>query len=191
MDDAEQIAPGSVRAWRAWLREHHADVRGVWLEVPDRSATGDDALSYENAVCEALCWGWIDGQVRAGGAATGSAIWMSPRRPGSPWAASNRARVARLLAEGRMQPAGQALVDAARTDGSWSVLVEPEQGVEPEALRAGLDADPAARAFWDALPPSARLHALTQVATAKRDDTRQRRIETLVAQCHAGERPDR
>jgi uncharacterized protein YdeI (YjbR/CyaY-like superfamily) len=191
MDDAEQIAPGSLRAWRDWLREHHAHVRGVWLEVPDRNAAGDDALSYENAVCEALCWGWIDGQVRAGGAATGSALWMSPRRPGSPWAASNRARVARLLAEGRMQPAGQALVDAARTDGSWSVLVGPEQGVEPPALREGLDADPAARAFWDALPPSARLYALTQVATAKRDDTRQRRIEKLVAQCRAGERPDR
>jgi uncharacterized protein YdeI (YjbR/CyaY-like superfamily) len=90
-----------------------------------------------------------------------------------------------------MQPAGQALVDAARTDGSWSVLVGPEQGVEPPALREGLDADPAARAFWDALPPSARLYALTQVATAKRDDTRQRRIEKLVAQCRAGERPDR
>jgi uncharacterized protein YdeI (YjbR/CyaY-like superfamily) len=191
MDEAEQVAPGSLTAWHDWLREHHADVRGVWLEMTARVAEGDDALSYENAVCEALCWGWIDGQVRGAADGRGAAIWMSPRRRGSAWAASNRARVARLVEEGRMRQPGQAVVDAARADGSWTVLVGPEQGEEPDALRAGLDADPAARAFWDALPPSARLFALTQLATAKREPTRLSRIEKLLAQCRAGERPDR
>lgn len=191
MDEADQIAPGSLAAWRRWLEEHHTDPSGVWVEVPERNAAGDDALSYENAVCEALCWGWIDGQSRAGGADTGSALWFSPRRRGSVWAASNRARVERLEAEGRLQPPGRAAVEAARADGSWSVLIGPEQGVEPDALREGLDADPAARAFWDALPPSARLYALTQVAIAKREETRRARVEKLLAQCRAGVRPDR
>lgn len=191
MDEAEQVAPGSLTAWHDWLREHHADARGVWLEMTARVAEGDDALSYENAVREALCWGWIDGRVRGAADGRGGAIWMSPRRRGSAWAASNRARVATLVDEGRMRPPGQAVVDAARADGSWSVLVGPERGEEPDALRAGLDADPAARAFWDALPPSARLYALTQVATAKRETTRLARIETLLVQCRAGERPDR
>lgn len=191
MDEAEQVAPGSLTAWHEWLREHHGDARGVWLEMTARVAEGDDALSYENAVCEALCWGWIDGRVRGAVDGRGAAIWMSPRRRGSAWAASNRARVARLVEEGRMRPPGQAVVDTARADGSWTVLVGPEQGEEPDALRAGLDADPAARAFWDALPPSARLFALTQLATAKRESTRLARIEKLLAQCRAGERPDR
>lgn len=191
MDDAERLAPGSRSRWGAWLADHHADTRGVWLAVPDRVADGDDALSYENAVCEALCWGWIDGQARSGGGVGGSVIWFSPRRPGSPWAASNRARAERLEAEGRMRPPGRALVDGARGDGSWTVLVGPENGVEPDALRRGLDADPAARAFWEALPRSVRLYALTQVATAKREETRLSRVEKLVAQCVAGERPDR
>ena len=190
MDDAEVVEVGSASAWGRWLDEHGATARGAWLAVPDRRAEGDDALSYENAVCEALCRGWIDGTARSG-PASGSVIWFSPRRPGSPWAASNRSRVARLEADGRMRPAGQALVDAARADGSWTLLVGPENGEEPDALRSGLDADPAARAFWDALPPSARLFALTQVALAKRDDTRTRRIEALGARCAAGERPDR
>lgn len=191
MDEAEQVAPGSLAAWRDWLRGHHADARGVWLEMTARVAEGDDALSYENAVCEALCWGWIDGRVRGALDDRGPAIWMSPRRRGSAWAASNRARVARLVDEGRMRPAGQAVVDAAVADGSWSVLVGPEQGEEPDELRAGLEADPVARTFWDALPPSARLFALTQLATAKREPTRLSRIEKLLAQCRAGERPDR
>lgn len=190
MDDAPTVAPPDAHAWREWLAEHHASSRGAWLAVPDRRAEGVDALSYENAVCEALCWGWIDGTARSG-PETGSVIWFSPRRAGSPWAASNRARVERLLADGRMQPAGRALVDAAQADGSWSLLVGPENGEEPPSLRSGLDADPAARAFWDSLPRSAKLFALTQVALAKRDDTRQRRIDALVARCAAGERPDR
>lgn len=191
MDEAERLAPGSRSRWGSWLAEHHADARGVWLEVPDRIAVGDDALSYEHAVCEALCWGWIDGQARSGGDAGGSVIWFSPRRPRSPWAASNRARVERLEAEGSMRPPGRAVVEDARADGSWEVLVGPENGVEPDALRRGLDADPAARAFWEALPRSARLYALTQVATARREETRLSRIGRLVAQCAAGERPDR
>lgn len=190
MDDAPTVAPTDVHGWHTWLAEHHASARGVWLAVPDRRAEGTDALSYENAVCEALCWGWIDATARSG-PESGSVIWFSPRRTGSPWAASNRARVERLVAEGRMQPAGQALVDGAHADGSWTILVGPENGEEPPLLREGLDAHPAARAFWDALPRSARLFALTQVALARRDDTRRRRIEKLLVQCAAGERPDR
>ncbi|WP_375003728.1 YdeI family protein [Aeromicrobium sp. CTD01-1L150] len=189
LEDAERLELPSRPAWGAWLTEHHDHSTGAWLRIDDRSAPGEDALSYENAVLEALCWGWIDGQTRTEGPA--SLIWFSPRRRGSPWAASNKARLELLAAQGRMQPAGIALVEAAKVDGSWTVLDGPEAGIEPPGLTEALDAAPPARSFWDALPPSARKYALTQVATAKRPATRASRIERIVQRCAAEERPDR
>lgn len=188
MDDAETIHPESATAWGAWLEEHHGRDSGVWVRIDDRTAPGDHALSYENAVLEALCWGWIDATARSQGL-EGSVIWFSPRRSSSPWAASNKARILRLEAEGRMQPAGRALVEAARVNGMWSVLEGPEAGIEPAALTAGLDADPSARTFWDGLPPSTRKTALTAVALAKQDATKASRIAKIVSDCAAGRRP--
>lgn len=189
LDDAERVEPTDRRAWASWLEEHHDASGGVWVRLDQRKAPGTEAHSYENAVCEALCWGWIDGQTRTEPGA--SLIWFSPRRPRSGWAATNKARVERLLAEGRMRPAGIAMIERARADGSWTMLDGPEAGIEPPALAAALDDQPDARAFWDALPPSARKYALTQIATAKRDETRASRVHTIVRRCAAGERPDR
>ncbi len=189
LDDAGRVEPADRAAWAAWLARHHTSSDGTWVRLDDRKAPGADAHSYENAVCEALCWGWIDGQTRRAGDA--SLIWFSPRRPGSGWAATNKARIERLLDQGRMQPSGLAMIQRAQADGSWSVLDGPEAGVEPPGLAAALDADPAARAYWDGLPPSARKYALTQIALAKRDATRTSRIADVVSRCARQERPDR
>lgn len=190
MDDAEVLHPTSAADWGTWLEAHHADSTGVWLRIDDRTAPGDEVLSYENAVLEALCWGWIDGQARSQGL-EGSRIWFSPRRPRSPWAASNKARLERLLAEDRMRAPGLAVVEQARANGMWEVLDGPEALLEPDVLAHALDADPPARAFWDTLPASARKYALTQVAMAQRDETKAARVARLVERCAAGERPDR
>lgn len=188
MDEAPVVAPRSAAAWGKWLREHHASSAGVWLRVDDRKAPGAEALSYENAVLEGLCWGWIDAQakVSADGA---SLLWFSRRRPGSPWAATNKRRIDLLEATDRLQPPGRALVEAARADGSWTLLDGPEAGIEPSELAGALDAAPAARQHWDAFPPSARKQGLTQVALARRPETRARRIAKLVADAERDVRP--
>lgn len=190
MDDAAVLHPETAAAWGTWLEAHHADTAGVWLRIDDRTAPGDEALSYENAVLEALCWGWIDGQAKSLGV-EGSRIWFSPRRAQSPWAASNKARLERLIAEDRMRAPGLAVVEQAKANGMWQVLDGPEALLEPDVLTRALDATPAARAFWDGLPASARKYALTQVALAKRDETKASRVASIVTRCAAGERPDR
>ncbi|MGJ9412455.1 YdeI family protein [Aeromicrobium sp. CF4.19] len=188
-DTAERLEPASRGEWAAWLARHHTRGTGVWVRLDDRRAEGEDAHSYENAVLEALCWGWIDGQTRRDGPA--SLIWFSPRRARSGWAATNKARLEQLVAQDRMQPPGLAAVEAARANGSWTVLDGPEAGVVPPELSDALAAEPDAGEFWDALPPSARKYALSQVALAKRDVTRRSRVDRIVRQCANGERPDR
>ncbi|GAA2068861.1 YdeI/OmpD-associated family protein [Aeromicrobium halocynthiae] len=185
----ERVEPPSRSQWGRWLAEHHASSPGVWLRIDARNAPGDDALSYDNTVRELLCWGWVDGQARRDGEA--SLVWCCPRRPGSGWAATNKARVAELTEQGRMQGPGLVAVEVARANGSWTVLDGPEAGLEPEELTTALDAVPRARRFWDELPPSARKHALSQIAFAKREATRRSRIEAVVRRCAAHERPDR
>lgn len=188
-DVAPVVHPESAAAWGAWLAENHGSSTGVWVRIDDRTGRYG-RMAYEDAVCEALCWGWIDGQTRSG-SETGSQIWFTRRQARSAWAATNKARAARLEAEGRLQPSGVAMIEAAQANGMWSVLDGPEAGLEPDELSTALDASPAARQFWDALPRSARKFALTQVAMARKPETRSARIVRIVEQSAAGVRPDR
>jgi len=187
MDTAPRVPVESVAQWREWLEEHAATGDGAWL-VLWRPATGRPRIDYEEAVLEALCVGWIDGQSKPLDDER-SMLWFAPRSPASAWAATNKARIARLAAEGRLRPEGQRLVDLARENGMWSVLDGPDAGIEPPALTAALDADPAARANWDAFPPSARKIALTAIAMARKDETKAARIARIVADAAAGRRP--
>lgn len=186
LDDADRVIITSAADWRAWLAEHGESSTGVWVLIPrtHSSARGD---LYAPLVEEALCFGWIDGT--AGSEPEHAKLWFAPRSPRSAWAASNKERVTRLTAAGRMTPAGQRLIDTARENGMWQVLEGPEAGIEPAPLTAALDAEPAARAFWSTLPPSARKAALTQIALARTEPTRERRVATVVAACAAGKRP--
>ncbi|WP_448006791.1 YdeI/OmpD-associated family protein [Agromyces bauzanensis] len=185
--DAEHVHVETREAWRAWLAEHHDESSGAWL-VSWRRRTGRPRVDYEDAVLEALAVEWIDGQAKTIDDERG-AQWFAPRRPSSPWARSNRQRVARLEAEGLMQPAGRAAVEAAKANGMWDVLEDVERLIEPPELAALLDADPAARANWNAFPPSARQMALGWIALAKRPDTRERRIAETARQASANLRP--
>lgn len=175
--------PATRGAWRAWLEAHQDDTPGVWV-VSWRSSTGRETVPYEALVEEALCVGWVDSTVNVLDEDRRLQL-VTPRRPRSTWARSNKERVARLEAEGRMGPRGRRAVEVARANGWWDILDDVEALVEPEDLAGALDAVPAARRTWDDLPPSTRKQRLFWVVSAAREDTRRRRIETIVTEAAA------
>ncbi|WP_167137576.1 YdeI/OmpD-associated family protein [Diaminobutyricimonas sp. TR449] len=186
-DEAERFHAETVDQWRDWLEANHDRVGGVWL-VSWRSGTGKPSVDYEASVIEALVFGWVDGQAKVLDDER-SMLWFTPRRPNSPWAATNKRRVQRLEAEGRMHPAGRRAIEAAKQNGMWTVLDGPENLIEPPELTAALDANLAARANWDAFPASVRKFALSSIALAKQAETRATRIATIVEKSARGERP--
>jgi uncharacterized protein YdeI (YjbR/CyaY-like superfamily) len=150
----------------------------VWL-VCAKKHSGIPSVSYEDAVEEALCFAWID-SVRRSIDADFHEQWFSPRKPRSVWSKPNKLRVARLVKEGLMTPAGLALVDLAKRTGTWNALAHVDSPTEPEPLRAALDAEPRARRNWDALAPSVRKQFLYWLANARREETRGARIKEIV-----------
>ena len=171
-----ELVVADAAAWRAWLAEHHGDPAGVWLVLAKKGTTEPTSLTYAEALDEALCFGWIDGLARR----HDEGSWrqrFTPRGPRSAWSTINREIVERLTREGRMTPAGQAVIDAAKANGMWTLLADAQAGVVPDDLKAALDADPAAAAGWEAMRPSARRACLEALARAKRADTRRRRVD--------------
>ena len=182
----EQASIESRGQWRAWLDEHAATSPGVWL-VRWKKGSGHPHVPYDDVVEEALCFGWVDSLPRTLDAER-SQLLVTPRKPGSNWSRANKERVERLLAAGLMAPAGVAAVESARRDGSWSALDEVEDLVEPDDLRAALDADPEARRQWDAFPRSARRGILEWLLGAKRPETRAKRVAETAQLAARGER---
>jgi uncharacterized protein YdeI (YjbR/CyaY-like superfamily) len=172
------VHPQTRAEWRRWLARNHARSDGVWL-VSWKVATGRPVVPYADAVEEALCVGWID-SLASSLDDERRLLLMTPRRRGSAWSRLNKQRVERLTAAGLMKPAGLAAVEAAVADGSWTALDAVEDLVEPDELAAALDAEPAARASWDGFSPSARKGILAWIITAKRPETRSRRIAETV-----------
>lgn len=172
--------------WRDWLGTHHDGSPGVRLVL--HKVGGDvTTLTYAQALDEALCVGWIDGQV--GKRDAGSFLQrFTPRRPRSPWSARNTEHVARLLAEGRLQPAGLAAVDAAKADGRWdAAYAGPATMTVSEDLASAVAAVPAAQAMWDVLTSANRYSLLWRLSQVKRADTRARKITEFVAMLASGE----
>lgn len=178
---------GSRAEWRAWLAEHHATSPGVRLAI-GKKGNRVTTLSYVDAVEEALCFGWIDSTARRLDADRYTGV-MSPRRTGSVWARSNKERVARLTEAGLMEPAGLATVERAKADGSWDLLTNAEDLVIPPDLRDALAARPGAPEGFDSLPRSAQSTALYWITSAKRSETRARRIAETVAAAAEGRPP--
>jgi uncharacterized protein YdeI (YjbR/CyaY-like superfamily) len=186
-EKAERLQIESLEQWREWLEANHEQPDGVWL-VTFKKTSSRPRVDYVAMVEEALSFGWIDGTARTVDDER-SMIWLAPRRKGSVWAASNRERVARLEHEGRMRPAGRAVVERAQADGSWSVLIPAERGEVPDDLAAAFAASPGSRETWEGFPPSVRLQALSSIYMAKRPETRARRVSHVAARTAAGERP--
>lgn len=169
------VHPLSREEWRSWLAQHHTRTEGVWL-ISYKKATGKPRFDYEEAVEEALCFGWVDSKGNRLDEAR-SMLWFSPRKSGSGWSRPNKERVERLIAEGQMMPAGLAKVEAARADGSWNALDAVEALEVPPDLEQALAVFAEARQHWDAFPRSAKRGILEWIAAAKKPETRARRIE--------------
>ena len=186
LDDAPQVPADDRATWREWLEANHATATGAWL-VTWRARSGHIGLDYEAAVEEALCFGWIDS---TGGSVDDerSKLYFAPRKLRSPWAATNKARVKRLIAEGRMAPAGLAAIEQAKANGSWEVYDTVERLEVPADLAAALEAHPPAAANFAAFPPSARKMMLAWVALARRPETRSARITQIADAAARNER---
>lgn len=171
-----QVEVTSRAEWRAWLEANHADAKGIWLVTYKKAAGPDRYLSYEEVVLEALCFGWIDGQARSVDEERRSLL-LTPRKPKSGWSRPNKRRIEQLDAEGLITAAGYRAIEIAKENGAWSMLDDAENLVEPPELTSALDSDPVARGHWDAFPPSAKRAILAWISTARRPQTRERRIE--------------
>lgn len=178
IDRFPRVEVTSRQEWRDWLTEHHADHGTIWL-VTYKKHVADRHLPWSEVVDEALCFGWIDSRpARLDEDRT--MVLVSPRKPGSVWSKVNREKVERLMAEGRMAPAGMTAVLRAQADGSWSALEDVDAMVVPPALESALAADPVAQGFWNGFPPGVRRNILQWIAGAKTEGTRARRIEETV-----------
>jgi uncharacterized protein YdeI (YjbR/CyaY-like superfamily) len=186
IDRAPHVELNDRDAWRRWLECNHATATGVWL-VGLRRSTGRRGLDYSAAVEEALSFGWIDGQA-ARVDEQRSKQYFAPRRARSPWSKLNKERLHRMLQAGRVAPAGMAVVERARSDGSWSILDPVDRLEMPPDLATAIDASPPARHNWEAFPPSARQALLAWIVLARRDETRARRIEQTAAAAQLNDR---
>ena len=182
----DEVHPESIGAWRRWLERHHESSRGVWL-VSWKSHTGKAAIGYEDAVTQALAYGWIDSKARTLDGDR-SALWYSPRKPTSGWSRTNKVRVEKLLAEGRMTPAGQRAIDIAKENGAWSLLDDVENLIVPPDLAEAFDANRGAAEHWESFPRSVRRAILEWIVQAKRPETRGRRITETAEKAARGER---
>jgi uncharacterized protein YdeI (YjbR/CyaY-like superfamily) len=176
-------------AWRSWLGAHHHEQDGVWLALAKKGVTRPTSLTYDQALEEALCHGWIDGQTRRKDERTYRQRF-TPRRPRSPWSKRNVAIVGRLLAEDRMHPAGLAAVAAAKADGRWEAAYAGPATIEvPADLAAALRKEPKAKAMFEILTSQNRYAVLYRIVGAKREETRARNIKRFVAMLARGETP--
>jgi uncharacterized protein YdeI (YjbR/CyaY-like superfamily) len=169
--------------WSAWLEKHHLASKGLWvrLERVARAGAEKAPLTYAQAVLTALCFGWIDGQKAAGD----ETAWLqkfTPRGPRSVWSKLNRVRVAGLIEAGRMRPAGAAAVERAKKGGQWEAAYDtPKTASVPPEFQAELDKSKAAAAFFATLNSANRYAMIWRIQTAKKPETKTRRIQTFIA----------
>ncbi|HET9059962.1 MAG TPA: YdeI/OmpD-associated family protein [Acidimicrobiales bacterium] len=179
MPDLVELLVQDAEAWRAWLDRHHADHPGVWL-VLHKKGGQTTALTYAQALDEALCFGWIDGQI----ARRDNESYrqrFTPRRPNSAWSAHNVEHVTRLTQAGRMQPAGIAAVEAAKTQGRWQSAYrgQAEMEIPPDLVQA-LAANPVAAATFEQLGSTNRYAIVYRLGAVKRATTRERKLAEYI-----------
>jgi uncharacterized protein YdeI (YjbR/CyaY-like superfamily) len=183
--ESDRFHPDTLPEWRAWLAVNHLGSDGVWL-VMWKAAAGRPRISYEEAVEEALAFGWVD--------VKGSALddertmlWFTRRKASSPWSLSNKERIARLEASGRISDAGRGAVRAAQANGMWTLLDDAQNLIVPDDLAVALDATADARHNWESFSASARRSVLEWIVLARKPATRTNRIAETVRRAAAGE----
>jgi uncharacterized protein YdeI (YjbR/CyaY-like superfamily) len=186
-DELPELLVRDAAAWRTWLAKHHANPVGIWLVLAKKGTEKPTSLTYDQALEEALCHGWIDGQAGRRDEATYRQRF-TPRRRRSAWSKRNTGIAERLIAEDRMRPAGHAEVERAKADGRWEAAYAGPASMEvPADLAEALAAEPKAQAMFEGLNSQNRYAILYRIATAKRAETRARKIEQFVAMLSRGE----
>jgi uncharacterized protein YdeI (YjbR/CyaY-like superfamily) len=185
--DTEPLDFRGAAEWRKWLVRNHAKSQGEWVYMYKKAAKS--GLRYPEALDEALCFGWIDGQIKAVDALRYKQRW-TPRRPGSVWSQVNKLKVKRLAAEGRMTKAGLAVIKAARKTGRWQAAYTNQRPAELHSdLVAAFKVDQRAWENFQRLAPSYQKIYAGWVADAKQEATRQRRIEAVVRRVRENRKP--
>ncbi len=175
------------QAWKTWLAANHASAPGVWLQIA-KMISGVQSVTYAEALEVALCYGWIDGQKKG----RDELSWLqkfTPRGPRSIWSKINRAKAEELIASGAMQPAGLVAVEQAKANGQWDAAYDAQSSASvPDDLQAALDESPDAQAFFATLNSRNRYAILHRIQTAKKPETRARRIAQYVEMLEKGEK---
>jgi uncharacterized protein YdeI (YjbR/CyaY-like superfamily) len=165
--------------WEAWLDQNHAASSGLWLRLA-KKASGLNSVSYAEAVEVALCYGWIDGQTKS----YDESSWLqkfTPRGAKSIWSKINREKAQKLIESGQMKPAGLKAIEAAKQDGRWEAAYDsPSRAIVPSDFQAELDKNAQAKAFFATLNSTNRYAILHRIQTAKKAETRTKRIEQFI-----------
>ena len=185
--DLPELLVADAGEWRTWLSAHHADSQGVWLVLAKKGTADPTTLSYDEALDEAICFGWIDGQLGRRDPATFRRRF-TPRKVRSPWSQRNAAIAERLTASGRMHQSGEDEVRQAKEDGRWEAAYAGQASMEvPGDLATALSANPRAKAMFQVLTSANRYSILYRIGNAKKPETRSRRIAQLVEMLARGE----
>jgi uncharacterized protein YdeI (YjbR/CyaY-like superfamily) len=187
LEPAQDLMVGDQKAWETWLATNHAESSGVWL-VLAKKGSGLSTPTYQEALEVALCFGWIDGQKSP----RDERVWVqrfTPRRPKSIWSRINVEKAEALIAAGKMRPAGLAAIEKAKEDGRWAQAYAGQKtATVPDDLKRALEENGEARAFFATLNSANRYAILFRIETAKKPETRARRIEQFVVMLAAGEK---
>ena len=176
----------SQDAWAKWLETNHAKSPGIWMRIAKKDG-GLTSVNYADALDVALCHGWIDGQKRP----LDEASWLqrfTPRGARSMWSTINKGKAKTLIESGRMRPSGMAAIESAKADGRWDAAYGPSSTAEvPPELRAALDRSPKAKAFFETLRGANRYALIYRVHTAKKAETKAKRVADFIARLERGE----
>lgn len=184
---ADELVVANVAAWRQWLKVHGSQQSAAWLVLAKKGVTTPTDLTYAQALDEALCFGWIDGQ-KASRDATTFKQRFTPRRSRSPWSQRNVEIAGRLLSEGRMTPQGLLMIEQAKADGRWDQAYAGQASMQlPADLAGALERSPKATAMFEILTKQNRYAILYRIDSAKREETRARRLEQFIAMLERGE----
>jgi uncharacterized protein YdeI (YjbR/CyaY-like superfamily) len=177
----------SEQAWETWLAANHAASDGIWLKIA-RKGVGQNSINYQQALNVALCFGWIDGQKNK----FDDRYWLqkfTPRRPRSGWSKINCQKAEDLIQQGKMRPPGLREVERAKADGRWDAAYESRStATVPEDFQKELDANPAAKAFFEQINRLNRYAIIYRVTTAKKPETRRQRIARFIAMLNDGKK---
>jgi uncharacterized protein YdeI (YjbR/CyaY-like superfamily) len=177
----------SAKEWAAWLKKEHVSSKGLWIKLAKKD-TGIPSITYDEALETALCYGWIDGQKKG----LDEKYWLqkfTPRGPKSIWSKINTEKAERLISNGQMKPAGLRVVEAAKADGRWAQAYESQKSIAiPEDFQAALSKNKKAKMFFDTLKSADRYSFLFRIQTAKKAETRAKRIQQFIAMLERNEK---